>query len=74
MNPSSSIVTGGITISAATLEPAVSWALSTAFHVPVPESVSVLVAGAIAYAVHGGINFLKSRAASSAQSQQIVQP
>jgi len=62
----SSIITGGLTISGATLEPAVSWGLSAAFHVPVPESVSVLVAGLLAYAAHGAVNFLKARAEAKA--------
>lgn len=65
-----SLTTGGITISAATLEPAVSWALGAIFHAPVPESVSVLVTGLIGAAVHAGIGALKARSASVQPAQQ----
>ncbi|OUL79961.1 hypothetical protein [Paraburkholderia hospita] len=63
----SSVITGGITISAATLEPAVSWALAAIFHAPVPDSVSALVTGALAAAVHAGINALRARGAANGQ-------
>lgn len=69
MATTSSLTTGGIAVSGATLEPAVSWALSTLFHVPIPESVSVLVAGVLGAAVHAGINYLKSRGAAPATPQ-----
>jgi hypothetical protein len=59
-----SLTTGGITVSAATLEPAVSWALSALFHSPAPESVSVLVTGLLAAAVHAGLNFIAARTAA----------
>ncbi|KGC14064.1 putative membrane protein [Burkholderia gladioli] len=61
MPSQSTVITGGVTISAATLEPAVSWALSTLFHVPIPESVAVLVTGLIASGVHAGINALRAK-------------
>lgn len=63
---SSAVVTGGIAISTATLMPAVEWALSLAFHVPVPPSVSSLVAGVLVAGVHAGIDFVKNRAAAKA--------
>ncbi|MFP3647571.1 hypothetical protein [Paraburkholderia sp. SIMBA_054] len=63
----SSVITGGITISAATLEPAVSWALAAIFHAPVPDSVSALVTGALAAAVHAGINALRARSPANGQ-------
>ncbi|WP_261540527.1 hypothetical protein [Burkholderia multivorans] len=59
--PTSSIVTGGVTISAATVEPAVQWALTAVFHAPVPESVSVLVTGLVCAAAHAVINRLIAR-------------
>jgi hypothetical protein len=62
MNKLSSLPTGGIAVSAATLEPAVSWALSTIFHAPVPESVAVLVTGVLGSAVHAAYNYVLSRA------------
>lgn len=61
MPSQSTVITGGVTISAATLEPAVSWALSALFHVPIPESVAVLVTGLVASGVHAGINFLRAK-------------
>jgi hypothetical protein len=64
MNTSTALNTGGITVSAATLEPAVSWALSALVHVPVPESVAVLVTGLLGAAVHAGIDFVKNRASA----------
>lgn len=68
--PTSSIVTGGVTISAATVEPAVQWALTAVFHAPVPESVSVLVTGLVCAAAHAAINRLIARNAVPAVSQQ----
>lgn len=62
----SAVVTGGIAISTATLMPAVEWALGLAFHVPVPPSVSSLVAGVLVAGVHAGIDFIKTRAAAKA--------
>ncbi|EEF25284.1 conserved hypothetical protein [Ricinus communis] len=59
-----SLTTGGITVSAATLEPAVSWALGAIFHAPVPESIAVLATGLIGAAVHAAINAVKARAAA----------
>ncbi len=59
-----SLTTGGITVSAATLEPAVSWALTAMFHAPVPESVSVLVTGLLGAAVHAVINYINARSAA----------
>jgi hypothetical protein len=65
----SSIPTGGIAVSAATLEPAVSWALSALFHAPVPESVAVLVTGLLGSAAHAAYNYVISRAESKAAAQ-----
>jgi hypothetical protein len=66
VNSTTSLTTGGITVSAATLEPAVSWTLTAMFHAPVPESVSVLVTGFLGAAVHAAINYLNARSAKSA--------
>lgn len=55
------IVSSGVTVTAASLVPAVEWALSGFPH-PVPESVSALVAGALVAAIHLGINWLNARA------------
>jgi drug/metabolite transporter (DMT)-like permease len=58
---SSSIVTGGLTVSAASLVPAVEWALG-GFPRPVPETVSYLLAGLVAAGVHALYNYLLARA------------
>ncbi|VVE13246.1 hypothetical protein PCA20602_02747 [Pandoraea capi] len=65
MSQTSSVVTGGITISAATLQPAVSWLLSQTFHTPVPDTVSALVTGLVAAAVHVALNELSRRYGSA---------
>jgi hypothetical protein len=69
MNKLSSLPTGGIAVSAATLEPAVSWALSAIFHAPVPESVAVLVTGLVGSAAHAAYNYVLARAESKAAAQ-----
>jgi small basic protein len=61
MNQTSAVTTGGIAISSATLMPAVEWILGLMFHVPVPPSVSSLVAGVVVAGVHAGINAVKAR-------------
>lgn len=57
------IVSSGVTVTAASLVPAVEWVLSGCPH-PVPESVSALIAGALVAAIHIGINYLNARAAA----------
>ncbi|MDP9652064.1 hypothetical protein [Paraburkholderia caledonica] len=66
MNQTSAVTTGGIAISTATLMPAVEWILSLMFHVPVPPSVSSLVAGVVVAGVHAGINAVKARTEAKA--------
>ncbi|WP_433693190.1 hypothetical protein [Paraburkholderia phenoliruptrix] len=70
MNQTSAVTTGGIAISTATLMPAVEWMLGLIFHVPVPPSVSSLVAGVVVAGVHAGINAFKARDAKSAAAVQ----
>lgn len=55
------LVSSGVTVTAASIVPAVEWLLSGCPH-PVPESVSALVAGVIVALVHVGINWLNNRA------------
>jgi len=55
------LVSSGITVTAASIVPAVEWVLSGFPH-PVPESVSALVAGALVALIHVGINYLNARA------------
>lgn len=63
---SSAVVTGGVAISTATLMPAVEWLMALAFHVPVPPSVSSLVAGVVVAGTHAAMNYVQARAAKSA--------
>jgi hypothetical protein len=66
MAQNSAVITGGVAISTATLMPAVEWALGLAFHVPVPASVSSLVAGVLVAGAHAGINAVNARVQSKA--------
>jgi small basic protein len=50
--------------------PAVEWVLGLMFHVPVPPSVSSLVAGVVVAAVHAGINAVNARTAAKATPAQ----
>jgi hypothetical protein len=58
-----SLVSGGLTVGAADLVPAVNWAL-TGFHGPVPANLSALIAGGIVMALHAGYNYFAERKAS----------
>ncbi|WP_283149030.1 hypothetical protein [Silvimonas soli] len=60
MNKTSSIVTGGITFTAATLVPAVQWALN-GFPRPIPESVPYLVSAGLVTGAHSLYNYLITR-------------
>lgn len=64
MAQNSAVVTGGVAISTATLMPAVEWALGLAFHVPVPASVSSLVAGVLVAGAHAALNYVAARVAA----------
>ncbi|MFM0351453.1 hypothetical protein [Paraburkholderia sp. RL17-347-BIC-D] len=61
MAQNSAVVTGGVAISTATLMPAVEWALGLVFHVPVPASVSSLVAGVLVAGAHAALNYGAAR-------------
>lgn len=60
MGTTSSVTTGGVVVSAASLVPAVDWVMSGC-HGPVPASVSALVAGVLAMAIHAGYAYVSSR-------------
>ncbi len=64
MNRTSSIITGGLTLSAATVEPLVSWALNGFPH-PIPTSVPLLIAALIITVGHAIYNIMLNRADSS---------
>jgi hypothetical protein len=54
------LVSSGVTVTAASIVPAVEWALN-GFHGGVPETVAALIAGLLVAAVHGGINWINNR-------------
>lgn len=55
MDKTSSVITGGVTISAATLVPLVTWVMN-GMHAPVPESVPYLISAAIITVGHALYN------------------
>lgn len=65
MDKTSSFVTGGVTLSAATIEPLVAWGM-TGFHAPVPASVPLVVASLAITGLHAAYNLLRSRFAAKA--------
>jgi hypothetical protein len=56
----SSVVTGGVTISAATLAPLVEWCLNGCPH-PIPDSVPFLIAAAIITVAHAVYNIAQAK-------------
>jgi hypothetical protein len=65
----SSIVTGGVTITAATLIPFVTWAIGGFDRAHVPEGVPYLIAAALITVGHGLYNIAASRFYKSVASQ-----
>jgi len=61
MNQSSSAITGGVTLTAASLTPVVTWALN-GFQTPVPESVPYLIAAGLVTGAHLAYNVITRRA------------
>lgn len=68
MGNSSSIVTGGLVISATALEPAVTWVFAGC-HGPVPPAVVQLVAGVAATVLHAAYNFALRKFGGKAAAQ-----
>jgi hypothetical protein len=68
MNQTSPWLTGGATITVATLEPLVSWAL-TGFHQPMPAAVPGVVAALILTGAHALFNIVGSRLKADAPKQ-----
>jgi hypothetical protein len=60
VNQASPWLTGGATITVATLEPLVSWAL-TGFHQPMPAAVPGVVAALLLTAAHAVVNIVGAR-------------
>ena len=67
MNQTSSVVTGGVTVTAATLAPLVTWALN-GFPRPIPDSVPYLIAAAIVTGTHLVCNLIAERTRQTRQS------
>lgn len=63
MNKTSSVVTGGVTVTAATLVPLVQWAMS-GFPRPVPPDIPFLVAAGLVTGAHALYNIYAARAAA----------
>ena len=66
MNQTSPWLTGGATITVATLEPLVSWAL-TGFHQPMPAAVPGVVAALLLTGAHAVVNLISSRTGKPAE-------
>lgn len=66
MNQTSPWLTGGATITVATLEPLVSWAL-TGFHQPMPAAVPGIVAALLLTGAHAVVNLIASRTGKPAE-------
>ena len=60
MNPQSSISTGGIGLSAASLVPLISWGLD-GFTKPVPQQVPYVIAALLIAGGHLAVNFYRSK-------------
>lgn len=73
MDKASSVTTGGLVVSAASLVPAVEWLLS-GMPKPVPDTVSYLAAGLIAAGVHAGYNYILARTAAKAAEAKPATP
>lgn len=66
MNQTSPWLTGGATITVATLEPLVSWALA-GFHQPMPAAVPGIVAALLLTGAHAVVNLITSRTGKPAE-------
>jgi len=78
MNRTSSVITGGVTVTAATLVPLVEWSLNGFPH-PVPTSIPFLIAAGLVTGGHAIVNLYQARVAEkqamqALQSQQRAAP
>jgi hypothetical protein len=69
MNSTSPVVTGGVTVTAATLVPLVQWAMG-GFPKPIPPDVPYLVAAGIVTGAHAAYALYKSRKGQSSPAPQ----
>lgn len=72
MNSTSPVVTGGVTVTAATLVPLIQWAL-TGFKAPMPPDVPYLIAAGIVTGVHAAYNWIGTRGGEMQASQPQTQ-
>lgn len=63
------LLSSGATVTAASLVPAVEWALN-GFKGGVPESVAGIIAGVLVAAIHAGVNWLNNRPKSTSTPTQ----
>lgn len=63
------LLSSGATVTAASLVPAVEWALN-GFKGAVPESVAGIIAGVLVAAIHAGVNWLNNRPKSTTTPTQ----
>jgi len=71
MTQTSSVVTGGATVTAATLAPLVTWALE-GFPKPIPDSVPFLIAAGIVTAGHLIYNIIKAKGLAGSVDLQVA--
>lgn len=67
MNQASPYVTGAATITVATIEPLVSWAL-TGFHGPMPAAVPGVIAALLLTGAHAVCNLISTRTSKPADT------
>jgi hypothetical protein len=65
MNSTSSVVTGGVTVTAATLVPLVQWAINGFPH-PAPDGIPYLIAAGVVTGAHALYNVYAARTAPKA--------
>jgi hypothetical protein len=70
-NSPSSIVTGGVTVTAATLVPLVQWAM-IGFPKPIPPDVPFLVAAGLVTGAHALLNLFAARAAAKEAPKALI--
>lgn len=67
------LISSGVTVTAASIVPAVEWALNGFAH-PIPESVSAILAGLLVAAVHLGIQYVNAKIQASKLEDEPVPP
>ncbi|MFP3185537.1 MAG: hypothetical protein RXR20_33865 [Paraburkholderia sp.] len=73
MNQTSSVITGGVTVTAATLVPLVQWAIG-GFPKPVPPDIPYLIAAGLVTGAHAAYNLYAARSAAKAAAAKPAAP